>query len=178
MNNKEMEKKQREEFREYMVKRLDKRRFNQEFFTEMYNIVKTHIMSGRPTSVARMILMSNMDKRSFYDAKNGKFDDSLAMYLYKEQISEDDAEWIDGLPMHNGVILLPASEIIDRLYLMYEMQVTEEMMSAKNMPQVTSRIFLEKSVFGYSDQPNVVNQTNVLQITDKDFQLAEKLLDG
>ena len=122
--------------------------------------------------------MSNMDKRSFYDAKNGKFDDSLAMYLYKEQICEDDAEWIDGLPMHNGVILLPASEIIDRLYLMYEMQVTEEMMSAKNMPQVTSRIFLEKSVFGYSDQPNVVNQTNVLQITDKDFQLAEKLLDG
>ena len=178
MNKKEMEQKQREEFREYMVKRIERRRFNQEFFTEMYELVKTQIMAGKPMSIARMILISNMDRRSFYDAKNGKFDDSLAMYLYKENISEDEGEIVDGLPMYKGVILLPASEIIDRLYLMYEMQVTEEMMSAKNMPQVTSRIFLEKSVFGYSDQPNVVNQTNVLQITDKDFELAERLLDG
>lgn len=167
-----------EEFRDYVVKRIDSRKFNLEFFTNMYYVVKTHIESGKPTSVARMILMSGMDKRSFYDAKNGRYDDSLAMFLYKEGITEEESEIVDGLPQYKGVILLPPSEIIDRLYLMYEMQVTEEMLMAKNMPQVTSRIFLEKSVFGYSDQPNVVNQTNVLQITDKDFELAEKLLDG
>jgi hypothetical protein len=120
--------------------------------------------------------MSGMDKKTFYQAKNGKYDDSLAMYLYKEGIEETDAEMVDGLPVHNGVILLPPSELIEKIYLILEDKITEEMLAAKNMPQVTSRIFLKKAVFGYTDQPQTVNQTNVLQISEGQFDLAEKLL--
>jgi len=178
MNKVEYAAERYEEFRDYMVKRISKRRYNLEFFTDMYYLVKTRIEEGKPMSVARMVLVSGMDRKAFYNAKNGEYDDSLAMFLYKEGITEEECEVVDGLPMYRGVIVLPPSEIIERLYLMYEMQVTEEMLTAKNMPQVTSRIFLEKAVFGYTDQPSVVNQTNVLQITDGDFEKAEKLLDG
>lgn len=164
-----------EEFREYMVKRIDRRKYDLEFFTGLFwsvaDYAKTHTMS-----VARVIMMSGMDKKTFYQAKNGKYDDSLAMYLYKEGIEESDAEYVNGLPMHNGVILLPPSEIIDRIYTILEAKITEEMLDSKNMPQVTSRIFLKKAVFGYSDQPQTINQTNVLNISDAQFDLAEKLL--
>jgi hypothetical protein len=50
------------------------------------------------------------------------------------------------------------------------------MLETKSMPQVTSRIFLKKAVFGYSDQPQTVNQTNILNISDGQFDLADKLL--
>ena len=146
-----------------------------EFFSTLYFNVLSYAES-HTISVAQIILLSGMDKKTFYKAKNGEFDDSLAMYLYKEEITEDDAQIVQGLPMHEGVILLPPSEIIEKLYLIMEAKITEEMLNAKNMPQVTSRIFLEKSVFGYSDQPQTVNQTNVLNISDTQFDLAEKLL--
>lgn len=175
MKKTEFAAKKYEEFRDYMVRRIDQRKYNLEYFTGLFYSVaeyaKTHTLS-----VARIILMSGMDKKTFYEAKGGRYDDSLAMYLYKEGIEEKDAEIVDGLPMHNGVILLPPSELIEKIYLMYEAQVTEEMLNSKNMPQVTSRIFLEKAVFGYTDQPQTINQTNVLQITDKQFELAEKLM--
>lgn len=166
----------REEFRQYMVKRIDQRKYNLEYFTDLYHLIKTEFDSGGQMSVARMILLSGMDKRTWYRAKEGEYDDSLPQYLYKEGIAESDAELVDGLPTHNGVIVLPPSELIEKMYLMYEMKVTEDMLSAKNMPQVTSRIFLEKSVFGYSDQPQTVNQTNVINIRDEQFDLADKLL--
>ena len=167
--------KTREEFREYMVRRIDRRKYNLEFFSTLYFNVLSYAES-RTISVAQIILMSGMDKKTFYKAKNGEFDDSLAMYLYKENITEDEAQIVSGLPMHEGVILLPPSEIIEKLYLIMEAKITEEMLQAKNMPQVTSRIFLEKSVFGYSDQPQTINQTNVLNISDGQFDLADKLL--
>ena len=94
----------------------------------------------------------------------------------KEGIEESEAELVDGIPMHNGVIVLPPSEIIEKLYLIMEAKITEELLAAKNMPQVTSRIFLEKAVFGYTDQPQVVNQTNVLNISEGQFDLADRLL--
>lgn len=175
MNKKEYEVKTREEFREYMVKRIDRRKYNLEYFTGLFYSVRTYAETHTLT-VAKIILISGMDKKTFYEAKNGKYDDSLAMYLYKEQIEEEDAEIVDGLPMHEGVILLPPSEIIEKLYLMLEDKLTEEMLNSKNMPQVTSRIFLKKAVFGYSDQPQTVNQTNILQISDAQLDLAEKLL--
>ena len=175
MNKKEYEIEKREEFRDYMVRRIDQRRYNLEYFTKLYydvmSYARTHTMS-----VAQIILLSGMDRRTFYKARDGMYDDSLAMYLFKEGIEESEAEIVDGLPMHNGVILLPPSEIIEKLYLIMEAKVTEELLAAKTMPQVTSRIFLEKAVFGYSDQPQTINQTNVLNITDKQFDLADKLL--
>lgn len=173
MNKSEYEVKKREEFREYMVKRVDRRKYNLEYFTSLYY----NVMAYRDSlTVAKIILISGMDRKTFYEAKNGKYDDSLAMYLYKEEIEESDAEMVDGLPMHNGVILLPPSEIIEKLYLIMEDRITEELLESKNMPQVTSRIFLKKAVFGYSDQPQTINQTNVLNISDGQFDLAEKLL--
>lgn len=173
MNKSEYEVKKREEFREYMVKRVDRRKYNLEYFTSLYY----NVMAYRDSlTVAKIILISGMDRKTFYEAKNGKYDDSLAMYLYKEEIEESEAEMVDGLPMHNGVILLPPSEIIEKLYLIMEDRITEEMLESKNMPQVTSRIFLKKAVFGYSDQPQTINQTNVLNISDGQFDLAEKLL--
>ena len=175
MNKQEYEMKTREEFREYMVRRIDRRKYNLEFFSTLYFNVLSYAES-HTISVAQIILMSGMDKKTFYKAKNGEFDDSLAMYLYKENITEDEAQIVSGLPMHEGVILLPPSEIIEKLYLIMEAKITEEMLQAKNMPQVTSRIFLEKSVFGYSDQPQTINQTNVLNISDGQFDLADKLL--
>lgn len=167
---------QYEEFREYMVKRIDRRKYDLEYFTDFFYTVRDYVESGRPFSIARMILLSGMNRRTFYRAKSGEYDDSLAMYLYKEGIEETDAEMIKGVPMHNGVILLPPSELIERMYLMYEAKVTEEMLESKNMPQVNARMFLEKAVFGYSDQPQTINQTNVLNISDAQFDLAEKLL--
>lgn len=167
--------KTREEFREYMVRRIDSRKYNLEFFSALYFNVLSYAQD-HTMSVAQIILMSGMDKKTFYKAKNGEFDECLPMYLYKEGIEEKDAEMVSGLPMHGEVILLPPSEIIEKLYLIMEAKITEEMLNAKNMPQVTSRIFLEKSVFGYSDQPQTVNQTNVLNIADTQFDLAEKLL--
>ena len=175
MGKKEYEMKTREEFREYMVKRIDRRKYNLEYFTGLFYSVRSYAETHTLT-VAKIILISGMDKKTFYEAKNGKYDDSLAMYLYKEQIEEDDAEIVDGLPMHEGVILLPPSEIIEKLYLILEDRLTEEMLNSKNMPMVTSRIFLKKAVFGYSDQPQTVNQTNILQISDAQLDLAEKLL--
>lgn len=173
MNKSEYEVKKREEFREYMVKRVDRRKYNLEYFTSLYY----NVMAYRDSlTVAKIILISGMDRKTFYEAKNGKYDDSLAMYLYKEEIEESEAEIVDGLPMHNGVILLPPSEIIEKLYLIMEDRITEELLESKNMPQVTSRIFLKKAVFGYSDQPQTINQTNVLNISDGQFDLAEKLL--
>lgn len=165
-----------DEFRDYMVKRIDQRKYDLRYFTDLFYTIRDYVEQGKPMSVARMILMSGMDRHTFYAAKNGKYDDCLPMYLYKEQIEESDAEMIGGVPMHNGVILLPPSELIEKMYLLYEMQITEEMLESKNMPQVTSRIFVEKSVFGYTDQPNIVNQTNVLNISDSAFDLAEKML--
>ena len=156
-----------------MVRRVDQRKYNLEYFTGLYYDVLSY---GKTLTVAKIILLSGMDKKTFYEAKNGKYDDSLAMYLYKENIEESDAELVDGLPMHNGIILLPPSEIIEKLYLIMEDRITEEMLEAKNMPQVTSRIFLKKAVFGYSDQPQTINQTNVLQISEKQLDLADRLL--
>ncbi len=164
-----------EEFREYMVRRIDRRKYNLEYFTGLFYSVMEYAKS-HTLSVAQIILISGMDRKTFYEAKHGKYDDSLAMFLYKEQIEETDAEIVDGLPMYKGTILLPPSEIIEKLYLIMEAKITEELLSAKTMPQVTSRIFLEKAVFGYSDQPQVVNQTNVLNISDAQFDLADKLL--
>lgn len=164
-----------DEFRDYMVRRIDQRKYNLEYFTNLFYSVADYAKS-HTLSVARMILMSGMDKTTFYQAKNGKYDDSLAQYLYKENIEESDAEIVDGFPMHNGVILLPPSEIIEKMYLIYEAQINEEMLDSKNMPQVTSRIFLNKAVFGYTDQPQTINQTNVLQISEKQLDLADRLL--
>lgn len=175
MGKKEYAAEKYEEFRDYMVRRVDRRKYNLEYFTGLFYDVLSYAKEHTLT-VARIILMSGMDRKTFYEAKNGRYDDSLAMYLYKEEIEESDAELVDGLPMHNGVILLPPSELIEKMYLIMEDKITEEMLKAKNMPQVTARIFLKKAVFGYSDQPQTVNQTNFLQITDKQFDLAEKLL--
>lgn len=158
-----------------MVRRVDQRKYNLEYFTGLFCSVAEYARDHTLT-VARLILMSGMDKKTFYEAKTGRYDDSLAMYLYKEGIEESEAEIVDGLPMHNGVILLPPSEIIEKLYLMMEAKITEEMLKSKNMPEVTSRIFLKKAVFGYSDQPQTINQTNVLNISDKQYDLADKLL--
>lgn len=175
MNKKEYAAEKYEEFREYMVRRVDRRKYNLEFFSGLFYDVLSYARDHTLT-VAKIILMSGMDKKAFYQAKNGKYDDSLAMYLWKEGIEETDAEMVDGLPVHNGVILLPPSELIEKIYLILEDKITEEMLAAKNMPQVTSRIFLKKAVFGYTDQPQTVNQTNVLQISEGQFDLAEKLL--
>ena len=175
MNKKEYEIKKHDEFRDYMVRRIDQRKYNLEYFTSLYFDVLSYAQE-HTMSVAQIILMSGMDKKTFYKAKNGEFDECLPMYLYKEEIEESDGQIVGGLPMHEGVILLPPSEIIEKLYLIMEAKITEEMLEAKNMPQVASRIFLEKSVFGYSDQPQAINQTNVLNIADTQFDLAEKLL--
>ena len=175
MSKEKMAAEKYEEFRNYMVKRIDQRKYNLEFFTGFFYSIVEYAKSHTLT-VAKIILISGMDRSTFYAAKNGKYDDSLAMYLYKEQIEESDAEFVDGLPVHNGVILLPPSEIIEKIYLILEDKITEEMLETKSMPQVTARIFLKKAVFGYSDQPQVVNQTNVLNISDAQFDLAEKLL--
>lgn len=174
MENAEVAKKY-DEFKDYMVRRIEQRKHNLEEFTSLFYSVAEYA-KGHSLSVARIILMSGMSRRDFYRAKNGDYDDVLAMYLYKEGIEETEAEIVDGLPMYKGVILLPPSEIIDMLYLMMEAKVTEEMLDSKNMPQVTSRIFAKKAVFGYSDQPQTINQTNVLNIADTQFDLAEKLL--
>lgn len=174
MDKRKYEAVKREEFREYLVKRIDSRRYSLEDFTNLFFSVAEYGKS-HSLSVARMILISGMPKRDFYRAKNGEYDELLPMYLYKEKIEEKDAELVDGLPMHEGTIVLPPSEIIEMLYLMMEAKVTEEMLDSKNMPQVTSRIFVEKSVFGYTDQPQV-SQTNVFQISDGQLDLAEKLL--
>lgn len=175
MNKNEYAAEKYDEFRDYMVKRVDRRKYNLEFFSGLFYDVLSYARDHTLT-VAKIILMSGMDRTTFYHAKNGRYDDSLAMYLYKEGIEESDAELVDGLPVHNGVILLPPSEIIEKIYLILEDRITEEMLGAKNMPQVTSRIFLKKAVFGYSDQPQTVNQTNILQISDNQFELADKLL--
>ena len=175
MNKKEYAAEKYEEFRDYMVRRVDRRKYNLEFFSGLFYDVLSY-SRGHTLTVAKVILMSGMDKKTFYEAKNGKYDDSLAMYLYKEGIEESEAEIVDGLPVHNGVIMLPPSELIEKIYLILEDKITEEMLEAKNMPQVTSRIFLKKAVFGYTDQPQVVNQTNVLNISEGQFDLAEKLL--
>ena len=175
MNKKEYEVQKREEFRDYMVRRIDRRKYDLEYFSGLYFNVLSYA-SEHTMSVAQIILMSGMDRKTFYQAKNGKYYDSLAMYLYKEGIEESEAELVDGIPMHNGVIVLPPSEIIEKLYLIMEAKITEELLAAKNMPQVTSRIFLEKAVFGYTDQPQVVNQTNVLNISEGQFDLADRLL--
>ena len=170
-----MEKREMESFRDYMVKRIDSRKHNLEEFTDLFYSVAEYGKS-HSLSVARMILMSGMSRRDFYRAKSGDYDECLAMYLYKEGIEESDAEIVDGLPLHNGVILLPPSEIIDMLYLMMEAKVTEEMLDSKNMPQVTSRIFTKKAVFGYTDQPQPVNNTTVLNISESQLDLADRLL--
>lgn len=170
---KEYEVQKREEFRQYMVRRIDQRKYNLEFFTDLY----WNVMSYKKTlTVAKIILISGMDKKTFYKAKNGEYDDSLAMFLYKEGIEESEAEIVDGLPVYKGIILLPPSEIIEKLYLIMEDRITEEMLETKSMPQVTARIFLKKAVFGYTDQPQTVNQTNILNISDGQFDLADKLL--
>ena len=158
-----------------MIKRVDRRKYNLEYFSGLFYDVCSYARENTLT-IAKVILISGMDRSTFYAAKNGKYDDSLAMYLYKEGIEESDAEMVDGLPVHNGVILLPPSEIIEKIYLILEDKITEEMLHAKNMPQVTSRIFLKKAVFGYSDQPQTVHQTNVLNITEGQLDLADKLL--
>ena len=175
MNKTEYAAEKYDEFRDYMVRRIDRRKYNLEFFSGLFYDVLSYSM-GHTLTVAKVILMSGMDRKTFYQAKNGKYDDSLAMYLYKEGIEESEADIVDGLPVHNGVILLPPSELIEKIYLILEDKITEEMLEAKNMPQVTSRIFLKKAVFGYTDQPQVVNQTNVLNISEGQFDLAEKLL--
>lgn len=175
MDKKELTSKQLAEFRNYMVRRIDQRKYNLEHFTGLFYSAMEYAKS-HSLSVARVILMSGMSRRDFYRAKSGDYDELLAMYLYKEGIEESDAEIVDGLPLHNGVILLPPSEIIDMIYLMMEANITEEMLDTKNVAQVTSRIFAKKAVFGYSDQPQTVNQTTVLNISDSQFDLAEKLL--
>ena len=72
--------KTREEFREYMVRRIDRRKYNLEFFSSLYFDVLSYA-EGHTLSVAQIILMSGMDKKTFYKAKNGDFDDSFARYL-------------------------------------------------------------------------------------------------
>ena len=167
---------QYDKFREYMVKRIDQRKYDMKFFTDFFYTARDMFESGKTVSIPRLILMSGMTQRRFNEARAGQHDHALAEFLYKEGIEEKDAEFIRGMPMYKGVILLPPSELIEKIYLMYEAQITEEMLDAKNMPQVTSRIFMEKSVFGYSDQPSVVNQTNVLNISSESLDLAEKML--
>lgn len=177
MGKQKYEIEKREEFREYLVKRIDQRKYDLKFFTGLFYTVaeyaKTHTLT-----VAKMILLSGMPKRDFYRAKTGEYDEALPMYLFKENITEDEAETVNGYPMYNGVLLLTPSEIIERLYLMLEDNLTAEMLKSKNMPEVTSRIFLHKSVFGYTDQPQVNNTTNILNISEGQLDLADKLLGG
>ena len=111
MNKTEYAAEKYDEFRDYMVRRIDRRKYNLEFFSGLFYDVLSY-SRGHTLTVAKVILMSGMDRTTFYQAKNGKYDDSLAMYLYKEGIEESEADIVDGLPVHNGVILLPPSEII------------------------------------------------------------------
>ena len=164
-----------EEFRDYIVRRTDTRKYDLEFFSQLYWDVLSYAQDHTMT-VAKIILLSGMNSRDFYKAKNGEYDESLPIFLYKNEIEETDAKIAKGLPVYNGVILLTPSEIIEKLYLILEDKITEEMLETKNMPQVTSRIFLKKAVFGYSDQPQSQSQINVLNISDSQFDLAEKLL--
>lgn len=130
---------------------------------------------GKPLTVSGVNLAMKVSSMAFRHMREGDYDYLAEEYIALNGLSEEDIEYYDGVPYHNGVLLMPYSDIIDRVYLMIQEQRETACSSLRGNP--AGNIFLLKAQQGFREDstPQTVNQTLVIADVDKAKE-AMKLL--
>ena len=108
-----------------------------------------------------------VSSKIFHKARHGDFDFYMDEFMELNGYTDDDIEWIDGMPWIDGVLMIPYSEIMDYAILRVQEQREIACSSLKGNP--AGNIFLLKSQNGLreEDSPQTVNQTLVIADADK-----------
>lgn len=123
--------------------------------------------SNKPMTISGLNLATGITSRVFNCARKGEYDFYLDEFMELNGYTDDDIEWIDGMPWIDGTLMLPYSEIIDYAILMIQEQREIACSSLKGNP--VGNIFLLKSQNGLREEesPQTVNQTLVIADADK-----------
>lgn len=134
---------------------------------KMVDYVEENQNNGKPLTISGLNLAMGVSSKIFHKARHGDFDFYMDEFMELNGYTDDDIEWIDGMPWIDGVLMIPYSEIMDYAILRVQEQREIACSSLKGNP--VGNIFLLKSQNGLreEDSPQTVNQTLVIADADK-----------
>lgn len=152
-----------------------KRVYTQEKVAEYYEKLGEYVAdcqaSKSPVTVAGIWLALGVNKDYWSKAINGEYDYLLEEYLAIHEVTEDSIEYINGLPYHQGNLLIPHSDLVEKGRMIVQDQLERNCYSNKGNPM--GSIAGMNNYFGWGeDKPQHVVQN--LVIADKDQ--AEKAM--
>ena len=166
----------KEMIRKYQSNAKYKQDFSWELYTRLAGYIQAMRESGRPITSAGLILASGMSKGSWVKMCHGEMDHQLMIYMDMHDCTE--VYDYDGMPCCDvdgkRVILLPMSEILEKIYLIKEDEVETRLYEKGRVAD----IFALKAGHGWIEEekaPHTVNQTLVIA-SPKEAEEAIKLL--
>lgn len=170
-------------YKQFAESRRKNRTFTQEQLTVYYDRANEYIRDrddeDKPYTISGVILALGIDDMSFKRMKDGDYDYRLYEYMDLNNIT-DDMVRLDGNNVPyveidgKRVILIPYSEVIEKIYLMLQEQIETRLYEKGRVGD----IFALKSKYGWSDsgeKPQTVNQTLVIA-TEEQAREAIRLL--
>lgn len=159
------------------------KKYGQEFSFILYERIKNYFAelesNDKPMTIAGIIRASGLNKVSFYQLKNGDFDYDLYAYMDSKGITFDDAEYYDGMPCYNDgvntVLLIPLSELIEKIILMQEEEIETRLYEKGRVGDM----FALKAKHSWIEEekaPQVLNQKNIYIASLDEASEAIKLL--
>ena len=178
-------------YKEYAAQRNKNRRYDIYEITRVINNIVDYITScinsGRPATIAKIILYSGSNKDFFYKAKSGDYDYITEMYIAENDIDLSQCACNEyGLLIYTDkltndkIVLSHCSEVIEKCLLLIEDDLIIRSLTDKSMARTTGAIFNLKSVFNYNDKPETepksVHNTLIVNANAEQTAKAMQLL--
>lgn len=167
-------------YKEMAQRRKEKLKYDQVFCLKLYQRTKAYLESlkvtGKPITMAGLILASGMSQRSWKEAANGDMDHQLEIYLDTHEITEVyEYDLMPCADTEDGqVLLVPMSAVIEKAVLLKEDETETRLYENGRVGD----IFALKAKHGWIEEekaPHTVNQTLVIA-SPKEAEEAIKLL--
>lgn len=177
-------------YKDFALERRNNRRYNIAEITRAMNGILDYVAgcaeSGKPATIAGMILASGTNKTFYYAARSGEYDYITEEYIRSNNIDLSSCDTNQyGLlvfedPQKSEVLLSPSSEILEKCLLLMENDLQIRSLTDKSMARTTGAIFNLKAVFNYNDKPEAevktVNNTLIVNASPEQTSKAMQLL--
>ena len=160
-----------DEYKRYATERRNNRKYTQEMLADVYTKAVDYLeecrKSHKPMTIAGIMLNTGLNKDVWSKAGMGEYDYLLEEYMALN--TTDNITEIDGLPYHINedgslVLLIPWSEVVQKLRLIIQDQLEQNLYTNKGNP--AGSIFSLKANYQWQEEPVTQHVENTLVIAD------------
>lgn len=162
------------EYKKFAIARRNKRKHKQESLVEFVDKLEEYLeekrKTGKPLTIAGIMLTLGIDRNTWYKALDGELDYLLEEYIAINHITDSDVTYIDNLPYHFGesgrVMLIPYSEFLQKVYLLIQERLEENLYSNRGNP--AGSIFSLKHNYHWREDDNPQHIVEHLVVADSE----------